>query len=126
MSRSSKGISWIENLFDSPEDEHRESFFKFILVVTVFAVLGCILGGLLDKFIGWIQGDSNAWWQCFGYVVLQLLVTSVVFYIMLKYIVVRPVPFDEWMINTFGGLLFLLTYFTSQTRLSSNSDCIIP
>jgi hypothetical protein len=99
---------------------------KFLALVTGFALLGCILGGLLDKLINWVQDSKFAWWQCFGFLVLQLLITSIVFYILLKYVIVRPVPFDEWMINTFAGFLFTITYFTSQETLTKNSEWAIP
>jgi hypothetical protein len=120
-----RGISWIENLFYNQKGEHRESFFKFILIVTGFALLGSILGGLLDKLVNWLQDSKFAWYQCFGFLILQLLITSVVFFLMLKFIVVRPVPFDDWMINTFAGFLFTITYFTSQETLTKNSECAI-
>ena len=118
--------SWLENIFVNQKGEHRESFMKFLALVTGFALLGCILGGLLDKLINWVQDSKFAWWQCFGFLVLQLLITSIVFYILLKYLIVRPVPFDEWMINTFAGFLFTITYFTSQETLTKNSECAIP
>ena len=121
-----KSTSWLETIFVNPKGEHRESFMKFLARVMAFALLGCILGGLLDKLINWLQDSKFAWWQCFGFLVLQLLITSIVFYILLKYLIVRPVPFDEWMINTFAGFLFTITYFTSQETLTNNSECAIP
>jgi ABC-type Fe3+-siderophore transport system permease subunit len=121
-----KGITWIENFFFNREGEHRESFFKFLLTVTIFAFIGAMLGGLLDKLVNWMQGNRKSTWDCIGFVLVQLIITSAIFYIVLKYIIVRPVPFDDWMINTFAGFLFTITFFTSQETLTKNSECSIP
>jgi len=121
-----KGITWIEGFFSNQKQEHRDSFLKFIFKVTIFALLGAILGGLLDKLMNWIQGTRDEWYECLGFLTLQLLITSLFFFIVLRYIIVRPEPFDDWMINTFAGILFTITYFASQSTLSKNADCSMP
>ena len=123
---SKNGISTVEQFFFNSRYERKQTFLKFMTVVLLWAIIGCILGALLDKLIDYFQRDKTAPWQCFGFLVLELFITCIVFYVMLQYIVVRPVSFDEWMMNTFAGFLFSLTYFTSQVTLSKNADCAIP
>jgi drug/metabolite transporter (DMT)-like permease len=102
--------------------EHRESYEKFLLYFIGYGILGVALGGTLDYAIKKAQGPTPKRLSCFGWLLGNLLITATAFFVILK--LKRGVKFDDWMMATFAGFIFSLCYFTSQSNLSSNMQCV--
>ena len=102
--------------------EHRESILKFVGYFVIYGILGVVLGGLLDYFVGKAQGTTPSKIVCGGWLVGLLAINAVVFYVLL--LVKKGIKFDDWMMSTFVGFVFSLCFFTAQSRLASNMQCI--
>lgn len=103
--------------------EHRENFFKFLINVTSYALLGVVAGGIVEKVSQNIQGDKDSRGDCALFLVGQLVFVSLLFFALLHVPFIYPV-FDDWMMGTFAGFLFALTFFAAQPSLSTNMTCV--
>jgi hypothetical protein len=83
-----------------------------------------VLGGALEKLVTYLQKDGelqtgrfyNIW-----FLSIQLLLNSIVFLLMLKFITFKnkygKISFDDWLSGTFQGIIFTTAFFSSQTNL---------
>lgn len=102
--------------------EHRDSIYKFMQVFFMSGFLGLFIGGLFDYIVRHAEGTEPSKPRCFGYLTLQFAFTGLFFYFALLY--KRGISFDDWMMSTFAGFIFALSFFTVQQTLTNNMLCL--
>jgi tetrahydromethanopterin S-methyltransferase subunit D len=110
------------DVFHTNKNEHKIHPFRFILRIGFFGLLGVVLGGLLNWAINRIKNDYTNRWTCSGILVLQMFTISFIFWIA-SFLLGATI--DDWVMNTWAGFLFALTFFTAQSSLSNNIDCAL-
>ena len=104
------------------EYEHRESLFKFVQIFFMFGFLGLLVGGFFDYAIRKIESDTTNKLECAGYLGIQFVLIAIFFYALL--VLKKGVAFDDWLMGTFAGSIFALSFFTVQQQLTNNMQCI--
>ena len=102
--------------------EHRENVVKFVGLFLIYGVAGVLIGGALDQLIRKAQGPSPGKGSCWAWLFGNLGITGLAFFAAL--LIKRGVKFDDWLMGTFGGFIFALCFFTAQSNLSNNMQCI--
>lgn len=99
--------------------EHSYPFLKFMGIMLLASSLGAVLGGIVEKAIGALQKDTNK--NCISFLMLHLTLIAFILYAavhLYRY-------FDDWLLATFAGFLFALTFFNVQDSISGNLHCIV-
>jgi hypothetical protein len=102
--------------------EHQH-FFKFMQSFFLYGFLGLFVGGLFDYGIRRAEGTETSKGKCLGFLSIQFGITGIFFYFALRW-TKGILPFDDWMMGTFSGFIFSLSFFTVQQSLSNNMTCI--
>lgn len=102
--------------------EHKLSPLQFILRVALFGILGVVLGGLINALMRVIHNGSSNRWVCSGFVAIQIVVIAALFAIASLLI---GSSIDDWVMATWTGFLFALTFFASQSTLNQNIQCAV-
>jgi hypothetical protein len=110
------------DVFHTNKDEHKIHPMRFILRIAFFGLLGVLLGGALNWAVNRIHNDYTNRWTCAGILVLQMFVIAFIFWIA-SFLLGATI--DDWVMNTWAGFLFALTFFTAQSSLSNNIDCAL-
>jgi hypothetical protein len=104
--------------------EHRYSIAKFVGSFIVFAALGTVAGGLLDRLIVRVQSNQTEKVSCAKFLGLNLLIDGLAFYAILA-LKKNGIPFDDWLMGTFDGFIFALCLFNTQEKLTANMQCLV-
>lgn len=121
----------LEEHVHSNRFEHRQSLTRFLVNFFVYAFLGILLGGLIDRVVAKVRGDLNSKWRCLSALSAQLAVTGTAFYILVKLSETQNLNFlfglmfDDWMMGTWQGFIFALTFFGTQQSLTDNIQCVV-
>jgi hypothetical protein len=91
--------------------------------------LGLLLGALIEQSIKTIEdhtalkGQSRL--ECAGLLWIQLSFISFALYLGNSTPFIKKILyFDDWLMGTFAGFLFALTFINVQNRLSTNVTCL--
>ena len=103
--------------------EHRKSLTLFLYYFMIASAVGLFSGALLDFAVTKARGEKKRW-KCALALTGQIVVVGVIFYILFK-LSGPKLFFDDWMMNTFSGFIFALTFFGAQSSLSENISCVI-
>jgi hypothetical protein len=103
--------------------EHRKSLTSFLYYFMIASAVGLLSGALLDFAATKVRGEKKRW-KCALTLTGQIVVVGVIFYILFK-LSGPKLFFDDWMMSTFSGFIFALTFFGAQTSLSENINCAI-
>ena len=98
--------------------EHKEGYLQFVFLFVFYAFLGIISGAFVDIISKKARYNSTSKLKCFGILATQLLVIGSVFFLLMKIRFKSGIIFDDWMMATWSGFVFSLTFFTSQKSLS--------
>ena len=105
-------------------NEHKDSPLKFIYLFVISGLAATFLGGILEKIIFYCLKDGelpDGKWINLFYLFFQLVLNSIVFFLMFRFISFRnkfgTLTFDDWLSGTFQGIIFTATFFSSQTNL---------
>jgi ABC-type methionine transport system permease subunit len=105
-------------------NEHKNAPVSFVVWFVVSGFIATILGGALEKLVTYLQKDgqlqTGKLYNIF-FLTIQLILNSIVFLILLKYITFKnkfgKISFDDWLSGTFQGIIFTTAFFSSQTNL---------
>lgn len=107
--------------------EHRNvwSFYKSCLIS---GFLGLLIGGVIEETMKFVEDKTSlkptSRLYCGGLLWLQLSLIALALYIGNKAPFVRKVLyFDDWLMGTFAGFLFALTFINVQNRLNTSTLC---
>lgn len=115
----------IVNELHTNKSEHKEGYVKFVFLFVFFALVGIISGGLVDFVSKKARNNSTSKIKCFGILSAQLFVIGSVFFFLMQLRVKSGIVFDDWMMGTWSGFIFSLTFFTSQKSLSDLIEIVI-
>jgi hypothetical protein len=110
------------DVFHTNKDEHKLHPFRFVARIAFFGLLGVITGGIVNWAVSLIPNDYTKQWTCAGILALQMIITAILFW---GASFLLGATFDEWVMDTWAGFLFALTFFTAQAALSNNIDCVL-
>ncbi len=102
--------------------EHRLSPPNFIVRVSLFGILGVLMGGLFNALLKYVDTESDNRWKCGGFAALQIGIVAALFWAISWFL--GP-TIDDWVMATWSGFLFALTFFASQTHLNANIQCTV-
>ena len=108
----------IVNEMHTNKSEHKEGYFQFVFLFVFYALVGIISGAIVDFVSKNARNNSNSKIKCFGILTVQLIVIGSVFFSLMKVQFRSGIVFDDWMMATWSGFIFSLTFFTSQKSLS--------
>ena len=100
--------------------EHKQKPLLFVARVFFFGALGVLCGAAVEAVITTIPNDESNQGICASILLLQLFTVAVLFLIA-SYIYGYTI--DNWVMETWAGFLFALTFFTSQQSLTTNTMC---
>jgi hypothetical protein len=99
------------------KDMERQSFKWFFGMFLVMAAIGLLLGGLIDKAIQkWQFQYEQSIGVRIGFAFFQLFATVFWFYL----INLLDPKFDNWLLWSYSGFIFVLMYFMVQQNLEAN------
>lgn len=104
--------------------EHRYSLVRFVGTFVIFAALGTVSGGLLDKLMNRIQGTTTDKGSCAKFLFVNVVINGFSLYLLLT-LKRTGLQFDDWLMGTFNGFIFALTLFNAQEKLTKNMQCLI-
>jgi hypothetical protein len=67
-------------------------------------------------------GNQSNHAKCMGFVSIQIVIIASLFWIVSVFI---GSTIDDWVMATWSGFLFALTFFASQVTLNQNIQCAI-
>ena len=102
--------------------EHKQNPLLFVSRIVGFGAFGAVFGALIEFLIRQIPNSERNKWACAGIFLLQLAIVAVVG-LGASYLYGQDI--DDWVMATWVGLLFALTFFNAQPSLSSNITCVI-
>ena len=106
--------------------EHLRAFGPFVVSLTLFGVLGLLVGGLANYSIVKLQGPVDRqtvpYLDSFWYTLAHIVVLALIAYAGI-HLVSRT--FDDWIWSSFTGMMFWLTFLSSQTRLVTNISVLV-
>lgn len=100
--------------------EHRERPFLFLGRVFLFGLLGILGGALVEALVTRVPNDGASRWRCAGLVAFQLAIVAGLF---LVASFVFGSSIDNWVMETWAGFLFAITFFVAQQSLTTNTMC---
>jgi hypothetical protein len=100
--------------------EHRERPLMFVGRVFLYGVVGILCGALVEFIVTRVPNDGTSQVRCGGLLAMQLAVIAGLF---LGASFVFGYTIDNWVMETWAGFLFALTFFTAQQSLTSNTMC---
>ena len=108
--------------------EHKH-FASFYWSCIQSSFMGLLLGAIIEEGITTFQdhfgADDKKRLKCGIFVLVQLTVIAVALYLgNTTPFVRRYLYFDDWLMSTFAGFLFALTFINVQTSLSNNMTCL--
>jgi hypothetical protein len=104
--------------------EHKSSLVKFVGSFILFAALGTVAGGLLDRLIVRLQNNQTQKGSCAKFLFVNVFIDGLAFYLLfaIKY---NGLQFDDWLMGTFDGFIFALALFNTQEKLTANMQCLV-
>jgi len=108
----------IINEVHTNKSEHTEGYLRFVFLFVSYALVGIISGALVDFVSKKARNNSNSKIKCFAILTVQLVVIGSVFFSLMQLRFKSGIVFDDWMMATWSGFIFSLTFFTSQKSLS--------
>lgn len=87
---------------------------------------GLLIGAVIEEAISTAQEHSGvkSRFKCGAFVILHLTVIALSLYIGNTHPFIRKyLFFDDWMMSTFAGFLFALTFINVQVSLNNNMTC---
>jgi len=106
----------IEDKLHVNKSEHKETFIEFTSRFVFYALLGAALGGIADIASNKLRNKSNSKVRCGLILLLQLFVIGSIFFWLTR--ANFQIPFDDWLMETWTGFVFAITFFSSQKSLS--------
>lgn len=100
--------------------EHRERPFLFIGRIFLFGLLGILIGAAIEALVTRVPNDESSQVKCGLLLSMHLAIVAVLFWLAS---LVLGYTIDNWVMETWAGFLFALTFFTSQQSLTSNTMC---
>lgn len=110
------------DVFHTNKNEHKLRPVVFCARIVAFALLGILLGSILEWIIEQIPNDQTSRAKCGGLLLLQLVLIAV-FLLAASWVLGAGV--DEFVMETWAGFLFGVTFFVGQTSLASNTQCLL-
>lgn len=109
---------------------YEHSHFWIFLRDNLFAsLIGILLGGIIDQVLYHLQditiGFTNRVACATSVVINILIIIAFFFFINSHPFIRRYLFFDDWLLGTFAGFLFGLTFFQTQEVLTQNIQCVI-
>jgi hypothetical protein len=99
------------------KEEHRENYFYFTFLFVFYGSLGITLGKGVDFVSKKVRNGSNSRVACAGILLLQLTVIASVFYALMHTKFYNNIAFDDWLMATWKGFVFSLSFFTAQKSI---------
>lgn len=113
-----KGINYYEH----------QNYFKFIFSCIVSGFLGSFIGAIVEEITAATQrhaGNKNRL-KSGAFVLYQLFLISTTLYIgNLAPFIKSYLYFDDWLMSTFAGFIFALTFINVQNSLTTNIQSFI-
>lgn len=100
--------------------EHREKPWLFMGRIIFYGLLGVIGGAVVEAIITRVPNDGTSQVRCGLLIGLHLAVIAGVF---LAASLVFGAGIDNWVMETWAGFMFGITFFTSQQSLTTNALC---
>jgi hypothetical protein len=105
----------VENL-----KEHKDSLPFFLARIIFFGMLGSVVGGANEWLMQKLQGARNTKLYSAVFIVTQLALIGLEFYVIFRYTQKNTVVFDDWLWNTFAGFIYGVTLFSGQDGITAN------
>jgi len=100
--------------------EHKKPGLTFIFSLTWTAIVGLVLGGLVNFLVIKMQGPVDkttiSYSDCLIFVLVQIVLLSIISFLSIH--INRH--FDDWIWSSFTGMMFWLTIISSQSRFMTN------
>ena len=107
----------------APKEARGAPYFQFLLSLGLSAVLGLLIGSIIDNGVEWGQGENpnpNRG-SCGLWFFIQIWANITVLYAFNQLFTWGFVP---WLLITLAGFLFTLTLVNVQNSLTSNAICL--
>ncbi len=111
----------------APKEARGAPYFQFLISLGLAAVLGLVLGSLIDNTVQWLQGVETQEgytkrWTCAGWFFAQIWANITVLYLLNRALTWGFVP---WLLITLAGFLFTLNLVNVQETLVNNATCLL-
>ena len=111
----------------APKEARGAPYMKFLISLGTAAVLGLVLGAVIDNTVQWLQGVETREgypkrWTCAFWFFAQIWANISVLFIMNRAFEWGFVP---WLLITLAGFLFTLNLVNVQTTLVNNAVCLL-
>lgn len=111
----------------APKEARGASYLQFVISLGVAAILGLVLGSVIDNTVQWLQGVETAEgyhkrWTCGTWFLVQIWANITVLYILNQALTWGFVP---WLLITLAGFLFTLNLVNVQETLVNNATCLL-
>ncbi len=106
----------------APKEARGASYFTFLLSLGTSAVLGLIIGSVIDNTTSWAQKtQSTNRAKCALWFFIQIWANISVLYLLNQ---IYTWGFVPWLLITLAGFLFTLTLVNVQNTLVDNATCL--
>jgi len=108
--------------------EHTEQYLPFLSYFVLYGSVGGLIGRIIDYIVAHLQKKEDKW-NAIVFIILQIALNGTAFYVLFKTMKFeRPsgaMTFDDWISSTFQGLIFATTFYSVQTKLTTNFQILI-
>jgi len=102
--------------------EHKQEIFTFVSRLFFYGAVGILIGALINLVIVKTQGIiTGKKIDSIKFLAFQLAVISITCYVALY----EYKKFDEWIWESFSGMMFWIGFITAQTRLIKNIETVL-
>ena len=107
--------------------EHTEGLGWFMFYFMLCGFVGGLVGALINKFVGYWKPQSR--YACLSAFLGQLVMNGLFFWAFFEFLKVQTrsgnLKVDDWIGNTFQGLIFATTFYALQSELADNLSCVL-
>ena len=103
------------------EIEQKHHVGSFLLRLMLAALGGLVIGGVMNRFVGYFQGDRTTRWYSLVFVLAQLVIDIGLLFAAMKFIPGST----EFLADSFAGFFFGITFFLAQSWLAENIKAVL-
>jgi hypothetical protein len=111
----------------APKEARGAPYFQFLISLGLAAVLGLVVGSVIDNTVQWLQGVETREgypkrWTCGMWFFGQIWANITILYVLNQALTWGFVP---WLLITLAGFLFTLNLVNVQETLVNNATCLL-